>query len=263
MDLAKIRKKSLQMLKELGDAHVPSPPSAAGPIKFLLETAPAAPVEWDFFHTESGSTTGNTAPGGAAPTAATFPESTPAPCSPLELILAGRKAAGCDKEAMVSDDVAPEAVVRSGLEFLCTRVSTELYAINIMDIKEIITPREVTEVPHAPAFVSGIISLRGTIIPIIDMRRRLGLTCGEPAGKERIVVIRTGTTLSGLLVDEVLRVVPLPPDAVEAAPAVLDGIDRDFVSGLGRSDGRLMILLNLENVADIALCQGDVKQPGM
>jgi purine-binding chemotaxis protein CheW len=122
-----------------------------------------------------------------------------------------------------------------------------------MDIKEIIKPREVTEVPRAPHFVSGVLSLRGTIIPIIDMRERLGLACAEPTGKERIVVIKNINSFSGLLVDEVIQVVKVPQDAIEPAPTVLDGIDRDFVSGLGCSDGRLIIILHLENITDINL----------
>jgi purine-binding chemotaxis protein CheW len=122
-----------------------------------------------------------------------------------------------------------------------------------MDIKEIIKPREVTEVPRAPIFVSGVLSLRGTIIPVIDMRVRLGLGREKTTGKERIIVIKNNNSFSGLLVDEVIQVVQIPLDAVEVAPTVLDGIDRDFVSGLGRSGGRLIILLNLENIADINL----------
>jgi purine-binding chemotaxis protein CheW len=122
-----------------------------------------------------------------------------------------------------------------------------------MEIKEIIIPREVTEVPRAPHFVSGVLSLRGTIIPIIDMRLRLGLSHDETLNKERVIVIRNNDSFSGLLVDEVIKVVQIQQDAIEAPPAVLEGIDRDFVSGLGHSEGRLIIVLNLENIADINL----------
>jgi purine-binding chemotaxis protein CheW len=122
-----------------------------------------------------------------------------------------------------------------------------------MDIKEIIKQREVTEVPRAQLFVLGVLSLRGTIIPIIDMRIRLSLAREKPIGKERVIVIKYNNSFIGLLVDEVIKVVQIPLDAIEPAPTVLDGIDRDFVSGIGRSDGRLIIILNLENISDINL----------
>lgn len=256
MDLAKIRKKSLQPLMESGDGCSISPVSPPVMIKEKTDDAFAAPVS-----TETGSFQTVQCPDPAAPivAAALFtdclpPERVASECSPLEAILAGRSAAGCDDESILADDViAGETVTESYLEFLCFRVSDEIYGINIMDIKEIIKPRDVTEIPRAPAFVSGVLSLRGTIIPVIDMRIRMGLVAENHTGKERIVVIRNNNSFSGLLVDEVIQVVQVQPDAVEAAPTVLDGIDRDFVSGLGRSGGRLIIILNLENIADINL----------
>ena len=255
MDLAKIRKKSLQTLIEPVDErfNVPSPSPVL--IKDPIEANPAAPasIEVDFFQKGSYSPPVAYTAAAAQSISATLPERVTAACTPLEAILAGRSASGCDNESILADDVSSEIVAESCLEFLCFRVSDEIYGINIMDIKEIIKPREVTEVPHAPLFVSGILSLRGTIIPIIDMRVRLGLAREEPTGKERIVVIKNNNSFSGLLVDEVIQVVQVQLDAVEAAPAVLDGIDRDFISGLGRSDGRLIIILNQENITDINL----------
>ena len=255
MDLAKIRKKSLLTPREFGDERFTSPAPSLELIKNVLEVVPDAPISAnvDFIQQELCSTPIVTT--GAAPLlcAAILPQSVAATCTPLEAILAGRSAAGCDNEAVIDDDATGQVVAESVLEFLCFRVSDEIYGINIMDIKEIIKPREVTEVPRAPTFVSGVLSLRGIIIPIIDMRIRLGLAREEPTGKERIVVIINNNSFSGLLVDEVIQVVQVPLDAVEAAPTVMDGIDRDFISGLGRSDGRLIIILNLENIADINL----------
>lgn len=262
MDLAKIRKKSLLTIRETGDdcftTSTPTPmltsASLHEQIKNPLEPVPVTPVSSgvDCFHTESPSTPVVSIPTAAPSITAIIPERVAA-CTPLEAIMAGRSAAGCDYEAVVADEVTGEIVAETCLEFLCFRVSDEIYGINIMDIKEIIKPREVTEVPRAPIFVSGVLSLRGTIIPIIDMRVRLDLARQEPTGKERIVVIRNNNSFSGLLVDEVTQVVQVPLDDVEAAPTVLDGIDRDFVSGLGRSNGQLIIILNLENIADINL----------
>lgn len=171
---------------------------------------------------------------------------------PVEIILAGRSAAGCG-EAEPDDQEDHTPVATECLEFLCFRVSDEIYGINIMDIKEIIKPREVTEVPCAPPFVAGIISLRGTIIPIIDMRSRLALHAEDATGKERVIVIKNNQSLSGLLVDEVIQVVHIDAQNIEPAPSVLDGLNRDFVTGVGRSEGRFVIILNLDSIADIHL----------
>lgn len=176
------------------------------------------------------------------------------PFDPVKAILAGREASGCDEESAQSS--ASEIVPGVGADYeelLCVRVCDEIYGINIMRIKEIIKPREVTEIPRTPSFVSGVISLRGVIIPIIDVRDRLGLCRSAETGKERVIVIRTNEEFSGLLVDEVIQVARIPRGGFEAAPAVLDGINRDFVSAIGRSDNRMIIVLNLESIADINL----------
>jgi purine-binding chemotaxis protein CheW len=254
MDLAKIRKKSLQALKEHGCEPFVVPASSAALKKNVHEAVPASSsVDAVFFQTENHSIAAASLTPAASTHFPIFPERVVAALSPIEAILTGRTAAGCDDDSVFADDVATGIVAESQLEFLCFRVSDEIYGINIMDIKEIIKPREVTEVPRAPLFVSGILSLRGTIIPIIDMRIRLGLAREATSGKERIVVIKSNNSFCGLMVDEVIKVVQMQPEDIEAAPAILDGIDRDFISGLGRFDGRLMIILNLDSIADINL----------
>ena len=172
---------------------------------------------------------------------------------PIEIIQAGREAAGCDDELQLPSAEQAPVVVEDYEEFLCIRVSNEIYGINIMKIKEIIKPREVTEVPRAPSFVSGIISLRGVIIPIVDMLDRLGLMREAVTARERVVVVRHGEDFTGLLVDEVIQVVRITKDCFEPAPAILEGINRDFVSGIGRTDNRMIILLNLDTITDINL----------
>jgi purine-binding chemotaxis protein CheW len=85
------------------------------------------------------------------------------------------------------------------------------------------------------------------------MLDRLGLERKSLTGRERVIVVRHGNTFSGLLVDEIIQVARIAKEAIESAPTVLDGIDRDFVTGIGRADGRMIILLNLSNVIDIHL----------
>lgn len=171
---------------------------------------------------------------------------------PLAVLLAGREAAeGSDETEMA--EALPVYDRAEFLELLCFRVAAEKYAVNIMEIKEIIKPREVTEVPRVPPFVAGVLSLRGIIIPVFDMRKRLGHNGAHGAGKERIIVVRKGEEFCGIQVDEVTQVVRIAADTIEQPPAVLEGIDRDFVTGIGRFDGQMLILLNLEKVLDLNL----------
>ncbi len=255
MDLAKIRKKSLLAPTERADIVFAAPPSSPELINNPHKAIPdaSATTGMDFFQHEQYSSPVASIETTPQLFSVMYPEGIVAACTPLEAILAGRIAVGCDDEPIAAENGTNQLFAESCLEFLCFRIYDEIYGINIMEIKEIIKPREVTEVPRAPVFVSGILSLRGVIIPIIDMRVRLNLARNELSGKERVVVIKNNNSFSGLLVDEVIQVVKVQLDAVESAPAFLGGIDRDFISGLGRSDGRLIIILNLENVANINL----------
>jgi purine-binding chemotaxis protein CheW len=120
-----------------------------------------------------------------------------------------------------------------------------------MEIKEIIKPRELTEIPRAPEFVSGVISLRGLIVPVINMRKRLGMSGEALASRTRIIIVKTGEGFSGLHVDEVTGVVKVDRATIEPPPPVLNGIDRDFVSSIGRVDNRMIIALEINNVTNI------------
>lgn len=166
---------------------------------------------------------------------------------PLAVILRGRELAeSLDFDAeVVTQDAA-------SLELLCFRVATEEYAINIMDIKEIVRPRDVTEVPRVPDFVRGILSLRGIIIPVFDMRVRLGLPV-KGGERERVIVVKRGGGFCGVHVDEVVQVVRIPAQGIEPPPVILEGIDREFVEGIGRVSDRMLILLDMEKVLDVTL----------
>jgi purine-binding chemotaxis protein CheW len=170
---------------------------------------------------------------------------------PLATIISGREWSAESEETSLYSALPAAS---GGLEeYLCFRVANEEYAISIMAIKEIIKPREVTEVPRMPDFISGVISLRGVIIPIMDMRLRLALPAEQRTGKERVVVLRNDSGFCGVLVDEVVQVAKINKTDIEDPPAVLDGIDRDFVKGLGRFDKRMLILLNLDTILDVCI----------
>lgn len=195
-----------------------------------------------------------TAAAPAAPVAtAVAPEPAPVRSAydALSVILSGREDAADPEEASA---FRRQSLLASDVEeYLCFRVADEEYALNIMAIKEIIKPRDVTEVPRMPAFIAGVISLRGVIIPVMDMRLRLSLPVREATGRERIVVLRTAAGFCGVLVDEVVQVAKIQKGDIEPPPAVLEEIDRDFVRGLGHFDNRMLILLNLDTLIDIGI----------
>ena len=254
MNLADIRKKA-QNIEPLPQ---PLPAQLAAPWQ-----APAQPAAFaqpaDF---EAGCTPEPAAPAqfNAPELAPSFWECTPTPTAPevqyhvggvfdpASVILKGRELAGAEAAESGEQEQSVATV-----ELLCFRVANEEYAIDIMDIKEIIKPREVTEVPRVPAFVRGILSLRGNIIPIFDMRLRLGLDDGARSERERIIVVKRGSGFCGIVVDEVVQVVRIPAAGLEAPPVVLEGMDREFVVAIGRVSDRMLILLDMEKVLDINL----------
>jgi len=172
---------------------------------------------------------------------------------PMAVLLAGRAAACSVNGTGTPDNPLFEDNAEDFQELLCFKVGTEEYAVNIMEIREIIKPRGVTEVPRVPGFVKGILSLRGIIIPVFNMRKRLGHAVAQNSGGERIIVVNKGEEFCGILVDEVIQVAKLATAAIEPPPALLEGIDRDFVNGIGRYGGHMLILLNLEKILDMSL----------
>ena len=150
--------------------------------------------------------------------------------------------------------VAGDEVADSNIEqWLTFTLGDEEYALSIESISEIIKPREVTDIPRVPDFISGIISLRGIIVPVFDLNRRLKLGAAEMSSSARIIVCQDKERLAGFIVDRINQVVNVPIANIEPPPSVLSGLDRDFVEGVGRVGGRMLILLHLSNVINAEL----------
>lgn len=141
--------------------------------------------------------------------------------------------------------MAPEAREEQVVVF---RVDHEVYGIDIAAVHEIIVWQPVTRVPRAPGFVEGIINLRGSVIPVIDLRRRFGLPPGERGRHTRIVVVEIGRVMVGLVVDGVSEVLRIPAGAIEPPSEVIAGVDTEFIRGIARVDSRLVILLDPERI---------------
>jgi purine-binding chemotaxis protein CheW len=142
---------------------------------------------------------------------------------------------------------------QSSRQYLVFHLGIEEYALDITRISEIIKVREFTDIPGTPQFILGIISLRGIVVPVFDLRRRLNLGESELTPTSRIVVCQLDDMTVGLLVDRIGQVVNLSDDDVEPPPAVLSGLDREMVTGIGRSQGHMIILLNLHSALNIEL----------
>ncbi|MBI3610100.1 MAG: purine-binding chemotaxis protein CheW [Nitrospirae bacterium] len=143
----------------------------------------------------------------------------------------------------------PEAAAAESemiLELLAFRLADEEYTIDILMIKEIIRSVEITSVPRTRPFIKGIISLRGMIIPVFDLRTRLGLTESLPDRATRIVVVVLEKGLIGLIADQVTEVVKVKSSQIEPPPTTGGGSLSGHLKGMARVNGRLLILLDLE-----------------
>ncbi len=132
------------------------------------------------------------------------------------------------------------------LQLVSFQLGPEEYAIDILGVQEIIRMVEITHVPNAPHYVEGVVNLRGKVIPIINLRTRLGLCSAEPTKDTRIVVVEVGHLILGFIVDSVEEVLRLPEEFIEPSPPTGRGGSEEFHKGVGRVEGRLLILLNLE-----------------
>lgn len=146
-----------------------------------------------------------------------------------------------------------EQVETTARRWLAFSLGNEDYALEIGVIREIIKPREITEIPRVPGYLLGIISLRGNIIPIFDLKQRLRLGGASIAGGTRIIICQDRECLAGLLIDEITQVATIPEEKIEPPPAIFSGVDRAMIAGVGRVQEKMLILLNLANVLNIEL----------
>ncbi len=127
-------------------------------------------------------------------------------------------------------------------------LSEEEYGVDVRLVQEIIRVTEITQVPRAPAFIKGVINLRGRIIPVIDLKRKLGLGDVALERQCRVVVIRLRERLVGLLVDGASQVLKVPVSTIEAAPEEVVEIDANYIRGVAKLEKRLIILVDLPKI---------------
>lgn len=123
------------------------------------------------------------------------------------------------------------------------------FGIDIMNVKEIITYEEITPIPDGPSFSEGVINHRGTVIPIINLRKRFSLEDSEVTKETRIIVVGLDGKEIGFLVDEASQTIRLKDDQIDSPPLSVGEIDKRYMVGLGKIDEkRLLIIIDLEKV---------------
>lgn len=122
------------------------------------------------------------------------------------------------------------------------------YGVAITTVQEIIPMATPTKLPQTPDFIEGIINLRGKVIPIIDLKKRFNMGYSEVTPETRSVVVEVEGKTVGIIVDEVSEVMRLPMDSIEPPPAVIGGIASDYITGVGKVDNRLLILLDMDKI---------------
>ena len=141
---------------------------------------------------------------------------------------------------------AGSAVREQTREVLVFVLGGEEYGVDILKVQEIRGYEKVTPIPSAPAYLKGVVNLRGIIVPVIDMRIKFGLADPRYDSFTVVIILRVGGRIIGVVVDAVSDVVQLAPSDVKAAPALGSVVDSGFLAGLATPGGRMILLLEIE-----------------
>jgi purine-binding chemotaxis protein CheW len=160
------------------------------------------------------------------------------------------------------------------VQIVTFQVGTEQYGLEINSITEIVRPLRITPLPRMQEFIEGVVNLRGTIIPIVDLRKRFAqATIHDDPRKLRMMITRgavhgaagNGKKLLGLVVDGVNEVIHVPKKDIEAAPGAATGASSDFITGMGKVADRLIILLDITRILSqqesVALAEAGNAEP--
>ncbi len=130
-------------------------------------------------------------------------------------------------------------------QYIVFVIGKEEFGVDVKQAREIITTTDFTIIPKVPQFVKGVINLRGEIIPIIDLRKKLDLAGETSADDKKVIIVELDHCLIGMQVDDVKEMIRINLDDIVEAPSIIKGIKRDYVSGVGKLQDKLLILLNL------------------
>ena len=135
-----------------------------------------------------------------------------------------------------------------GMQVVAFKLRDEEYGVSILNVQEIRNLTDITRVPFAADFIKGVINLRGSVLPVIDLKQRLGLAETPYTENTRIVTVNIDDLHVGMLVDAVTEVLTIGSKPIDTKRAINDRSGSRFLSGIGNVDGRLIIMLSLEEI---------------
>lgn len=151
---------------------------------------------------------------------------------------------------MENNNMLHDATDSTLIQLVTFKIAQEEFGVDILRVQEIIRMMAITKVPNAPGFVEGVINLRGKVIPVIDIRRRFGMTNAEHDAQTRIMVMDLQGIVVGFVVDAVCEVLRIQQSTIEPPPAVVAGIGSEYIRGVGKLADRLLILLELDRLLE-------------
>ncbi|MBP7528495.1 MAG: chemotaxis protein CheW [Syntrophorhabdaceae bacterium] len=137
-------------------------------------------------------------------------------------------------------------------QYLTFQLGNEVFGIDVFNVREILEFTSVTKVPKTPDFMRGVINLRGSVVPVLDMRLKFGLTETKKTVDTCIIVVEVGfgseSIIIGALVDSVQEVFELDPNSIEPAPRIGSQLRTEFIRGMGKKDDSFIIILDMERL---------------
>ncbi|SCG83114.1 purine-binding chemotaxis protein CheW [Proteiniborus sp. DW1] len=133
-------------------------------------------------------------------------------------------------------------------QYVIFKLCKEEFGIDIMNVREIVQYQESVKVPNSPNFVEGIINYRGKVIPIVCLKKKFGMESSIKDANTRIIVINLNDKQIGFLVDEASQTVRIDESNIDLTPDIITGVERKYITGVGKVGDRLIILIDLEKV---------------
>lgn len=137
------------------------------------------------------------------------------------------------------------------VQLVVFKLGREEYGVSILQVQEIKRMTDITRVPHSPEYIKGVINLRGSVLPVIDLKKRLNLPPMEYTDDTRIIIVKVEDVIIGMIVDAVSEVTTIDQMSIEPPQTVVGGIAADYLNGVGKMEDRLLILLNVEAIIGI------------